>query len=111
MLYPDLLGPGPGTPGDTHPQKDVLGGVKAGGVDAGRVGGAALTHDATGVAGYRALGRLSSATALPHSATTTLTSATTTTAAATAGCVRHHKVYHAFCGPANLRKGAGIEKR
>lgn len=56
MLYLDLLGPLLVTCGDTHPQEDVLGRVKAGSIDAGRVGGAAFTHDATGVAGYRALG-------------------------------------------------------
>lgn len=56
MLCLDLLGPLLVTHGDTHPQEDVFGGVEAGSVDAGRVGGAALTHDAAGVAGYRALG-------------------------------------------------------
>lgn len=81
---------------NTHPQEDVLGGVEAGGVDAGRVGSAAFTHDAAGVAGDGALGRLASATTLPC-CTPALT-------AAAACCVRHHKVDHALCGPANLRK-------
>lgn len=79
---------------NTHPQEDVLGGVKASGVDAGCIGCAAFAHDTTGVAGDCALGRLASAT--------TLACRTTTLTAATACCVRHHKVNHAFCGPANL---------
>lgn len=34
----------------THPKENVFRGVEAGSVDAGGVGGAALTHDAAGVA-------------------------------------------------------------
>lgn len=39
----------------THPEKDVFGGVEASSIDAGRVGGTTLTHDATSVAGDGAL--------------------------------------------------------
>lgn len=39
----------------TYPKKDVFGGVEAGSIDAGCVGGTALTHDAASVAGNGAL--------------------------------------------------------
>ena len=34
----------------THPQENVLGGVESSSIDAGRIGCAAFTHDAAGVA-------------------------------------------------------------
>lgn len=80
---------------DTHPEEDVLGGVEAGGVDARRVGGAALTHDAAGVAGDGALCRLAPVAPLHRRSAPALTTAA-------ARCVGHNEVDHALCGPANL---------
>lgn len=43
--------------GLTHSKEDVAGGVEASGIDAGGIGRPAVTEDAAGVAGDRALGR------------------------------------------------------
>lgn len=79
---------------NTHPKENVLGRVEAGGVDAGRVGSAALAHDAAGVAGNCALCRLASTAAFSCGAP----------ALPAARCVRHHKVNHAFGGSADLTR-------
>lgn len=69
-----------------YPKEDVFGGVKAGGVDAGRVGRGSLTHDAAGEARDGALYGLRVGVAL------------------TSGDgVRHHEIYRTFCGSADLR--------